>query len=184
MAENSKGTPDIIENPGEFTTDGLFFLRAAQAAIRRECGWHVTPSWTHTIRVDGYGGGTLILPSSHVTDISGLEFDGIDHVDDIDWSEKGTVVLRHGTLPDRPGAIRVTLTDGWEPEDVPELHALMLSLAKRAATAPAPMIASQSTNGSSISYITNGGAPIGLQLFEAEKRQLDPYRLTWGARTA
>ena len=85
---------------------------------------------------------------------------------------------------DRPGAIRVTLTDGWEPEDVPELHALMLSLAKRAATAPAPMIASQSTNGSSISYITNGGAPIGLQLFEAEKRQLDPYRLTWGARTA
>lgn len=69
------------------------------------------------------------------------------------------MVLRHGTLPDRPGAIRVTLTDGWEPEDVPELHALMLSLAKRAATAPAPVIASQSTNGSSISYITNGGRP-------------------------
>lgn len=136
MAEPPKGTPDIIENPGEFTTDGLFFLRAAQAAIRRECGWHVTPSWTHTIRVDGYGGGTLILPSIRVTDIGGLEFDGIDHADDIDWSEKGTVVLRHGTLPDRPGAIRVTLTDGWEPEDVPELHALMLSLAKRAATAP------------------------------------------------
>lgn len=27
MAEPPKGTPDIIENPGEFTTDGLFFLR-------------------------------------------------------------------------------------------------------------------------------------------------------------
>ena len=100
MAEPPKGTPDIIENPGEFTTDGLFFLRAAQAAIRRECGWHVTPSWTHTIRVDGYGGGTLILPSIRVTDIGGLEFDGIDHADDIDWSEKGTVVLRHGTGAD------------------------------------------------------------------------------------
>ena len=60
-----------------------------------KCGWHVTPSWTHTIRVDGYGGGTLILPSIRVTDIGASEFDGIDHADDIDWSEKGTVVLRH-----------------------------------------------------------------------------------------
>ena len=51
MAEPPKGTPDIIENPGEFTTDGLFFLRAAQAAIRRECGWHVTPSWPPTTSV-------------------------------------------------------------------------------------------------------------------------------------
>ena len=182
MAANPKGTPDIIENPDEFTADGLFFLRAAQAAIRRECGWHITPSWTHTIRLDGYGGSTLILPSSHVTDITGLEYDSTDHVDDIDWSEKGTVVLRHGTLPDRPGAIRITRTDGWDPEDVPELHALMLAIAKRAASAPAP-ISSQSVNGSSISYLTNGGAPLGLQLFESEKRQLDPYRLTWGART-
>lgn len=182
MAENSNGAPDIIENPNEFTTDGLFYLHAAQAAIRRECGWHITPSWTHTLRLDGYGGNTLILPSNHVTEISGIEYDGADHIDDIDWSEKGTLVLRHGKLPDRPGSIRITLTDGWSPEDVPELQALMLSIAKRAATAPAP-IGSQSVNGSSISYLTNGGAPIGLQLFEAEKRQLDPYRLTWGART-
>ena len=43
---------------------------------------------------DGYGGGTLILPSIRVTDMA-PRIDGIDHADDIDWSEKGTVVLRH-----------------------------------------------------------------------------------------
>lgn len=36
--------PDIITDPSGFDADGEFWLKAAQAAIRRTCGWHITPN--------------------------------------------------------------------------------------------------------------------------------------------
>ena len=36
--------PDMIADPSAFEDDAAFRLRAAQAAIRRECGWHVMPN--------------------------------------------------------------------------------------------------------------------------------------------
>lgn len=176
--------PDgLIPSPETFMPDAAFWMKAAQAVVRRECGWHVAPSWTHMLTLDTYGGRTLVLPSLHVTAIGSFYYDDAEHVEDIDWSPHGTVQLRHGCLPDRPGGVRVILTDGWEPSDVPDVQAVLLAVARRAATAPAG-IASQSVNGSSVSYLTNAGSPLGLPLFESERRALARYRLTWGVRVA
>ena len=36
--------PDMITDPAGFDETAAFYVRAAQAAIRRECGWHVMPN--------------------------------------------------------------------------------------------------------------------------------------------
>ena len=38
-------------------------VRAAGAAVRGYCGWHVAPEVEQTITLDGTGGPTLVLPS-------------------------------------------------------------------------------------------------------------------------
>ena len=160
------------------TLDSQWWIRAAQSAVRRYCGWHVAPSITETVRVDAYGGQVLYLPSKHVTAIASISVDG-EAVAEFDWSEAGTVVLRSGSWPDRPGAVQVDLTHGWPVDDVPEVAALILAVGKRARTQPG-VIASQSVNGASVSYQSAGGAPLSVPLLSIEKEMLAPYRLNWG----
>lgn len=174
---------DLIPSPETFDVGAEFRFKAAQAAIRRECGWHVAPSVTHTIRLDGTGGTTLLLPSKHVTAIDSLLLDGVEHVRDLRWSTAGSMVLTGGvSFPDLPGGVEVTLTDGWELDEVPDVQMIMLDIAARVMSAPGA-VASQSTNGSSVTYRsgTDGGVP-NVALFASERRALAPYRLSWGAK--
>lgn len=168
---------DIIQ-PGA-ALNGQWWMKAAQGAVRRYCGWHVAPSISEILRVDSYGGRILHLPSKHVLEIDKIEVRGIDWTDRVEWSEAGTLQLRSGRWPDAPGAVQVELTHGYEPDDVPEVAALILGVAKRARTQPG-VIASQSVNGSSVSYQTAGGAPLSVPLLNIEKEMLDPYRVNWG----
>lgn len=178
------GKPDdLIADPSSFEVGLTFWMHAAQRQIRKECGWHVAPSLTHTIRLDGYGGDTLVLPSLHVTDLTSVKFDGVEHMQDCAWSRHGTIVLKNGCFPDMPGSIEVTLTDGWDLDEVPELQSLLLSIARRAMSQPAGIVASQSVNGSNVSYFhgSDGSTP-GITLFASEQDALAPYRLTYGVR--
>jgi hypothetical protein len=159
--------------------DSQWWVRAAQGAVRRYCGWHVAPSVAETLRLDSYGGRALTLPSKHVTEIASIMVAGEDWADRCDWSEAGTVLLRSGYWPDAPGAVSVSLTHGWDVEDVPEVAALILTIGKRARSQPG-IIASQSVNGASVSYQTAGGAPLSVSLLGIEKEALAPYRLNWG----
>lgn len=84
---------DLIPSADSFQVDAGFKMRAAQAAIRKHCGWHVAPSVTRTIRLDGHGGDSLLLPSKHVTALSSLKLDGVEHVQDARFSEAGSLVL-------------------------------------------------------------------------------------------
>lgn len=95
---------DLIPSADSFQVDAGFKMGAAQAAIRRYCGWHVAPSVTRTIRLDGHGGDSLLLPSKHVTALSSLKLDGVEHVQDARFGEAGSLVLVNGvTFPDLPG---------------------------------------------------------------------------------
>lgn len=161
--------------------DSQWWVRAAQGAVRRYCGWHVAPSVAETLRLDGYGGRVLTLPSKHITAIASVIVGDEDWRDRCDWSEAGTVLLRSGCWPDAPGAIRVGLTHGWGAEDVPEVAALILTVGRRARSQTG-VIASQSVNGASVTYQTAGGAPLSVPLLSIEKEMLDPYRLNWGPR--
>lgn len=81
--------------------------------IRDFCGWHIAPSITQTLTLDGPGRRTLLLPSLHVTSIAEVTEDGTAvPADQFDWSEKGMLRRRSGVWSDRWRGITVELTHG------------------------------------------------------------------------
>ena len=163
--------PDMFDTQSQF--DAGMWLKAAQAAVRAYCGWHVCPQLARTITVDSYGGQTLLLPTKHIVDVSNVTIGGVDCTSDVQWSEAGILRLTTGMFPDGLRDVSVSLTDGYDPADVPQVMALLVTLAKRAQIQPG--IASQSVNGASISYSTT--ATPGVALLQSEKDLLAPYRL-------
>lgn len=170
--------PDMYSNQ---PLDASYWKKAAQRVIRSYCGWHVAPSITETLYVDSYGGRTLTLPSKHVTSITSIRINDQEMIQDASWSQAGTVQFTTDCLPDAPRSVRITLTHGYNAEDVPEVIELMRVVAQRAAQQQS-IVASQSVNGSSISYQTYGGKALGLQLLAIEKDMLDTYRVNWSLK--
>ena len=82
---------------------------AALDTVRAYCGWHIAPSRTDTIRLDGPGGTLLHLPSLHVTDIASIVSDGRT-VTGFDWSQDGMV--SGSGWSSRLGGITATITHG------------------------------------------------------------------------
>ena len=169
---------DIVSPESEVGPD--LWLKAAQASVRSYCGWHIAPNVEQTLTLDAEGGRTLMLPSLHVTNVSSIIVDGEDVAGDADWSRTGMVRLRSGLFPDRFRSVTVTMSSGYEVDEVPDVSSIILKLANRAATGPG-VVASQSVNGSSVSYLTAGGAPLSTPLLQIEKDALEPYRLKWTA---
>lgn len=161
---------------GEEDVDAQLWLHAAEAAIRRYCGWHIAPSLTTTLTLDGDGTRLLRLPTLHLTELTELTLDGHDALAEATWSQRGMVELtgrRH--FPDQLGSIRITMTHGWDPTEVPDVIALILTIARRGASQPA--VASQAVNGASVSYFSIGGAPLSIPLLRTEKEALAPYTI-------
>lgn len=63
---------------------------SACAAVRAYCGWHVAPSVTETVTVDGSGSSVQLLPTLHLTSLVSITNDGTA-VTDPEWSEAGMV---------------------------------------------------------------------------------------------
>lgn len=157
-----------------------FWLNAAHASVRNECGWHVAPLITETLAMDGSGGTTLLLPSKRIKQVVAATSDGVDVTDRVHVSQRAGMVEIEGCWSRRLGGISITLEHGYAPEEVPDVAALILNLAKRAGSGQS-LIASQSVNGASVSYLTAGGAPLSVPLLQIEKDMLSKYRLNWGA---
>ena len=106
-------------------------VRAAGAAVRGYCGWHVAPEVEQTITLDGTGGPTLVLPSLLVKAITDVSIDGqaVDPAS-LEWSTSG--VVRRWT-PDKFRSVTLTIRHGYNalPGDV---------LAAVATTASAGMV--------------------------------------------
>lgn len=112
---------------------------AACRAVRDYCGWHVAPSVSHTLTLDGPGGTLLVLPSLRVTDVAEVTNDGTA-LTDPEWSEAGMV--RTGRWTQRFRGVTVTLTHGYDecPEDILAVVKHMTSQAQALAkTGPAGM---------------------------------------------
>ncbi|MFJ4173996.1 hypothetical protein [Microbacterium sp. NPDC089696] len=168
----------IVQSSTAINAD--FWLAAAHGSVRRECGWHVAPVIEETLVLDGSGGDTLLLRSGRVVELLEVLNDGTDVTADVDFSRAGILELRGGRWTRRLGRISVKLRHGYETDEVPEVAALIATLARRGASSPG-IVANQSVNGSSVGYLTAGGAPISIPLLEIERRTLDPYRLVWEA---
>ena len=160
--------PDIITDPSGFDADGEFWLKAAQAAIRRTCGWHITPNAALSGVINSRGGTVIRLPARHVTSIESLtDRDGNKLAYAYD-PETGLVESLSGGFPVGVAAIRYEIHAGYN--DAPDVQQVLISAAKRAGMSPLGLVTSQSTNGSSASFDV-------VSLMQAEKDKLKPYRL-------
>ena len=160
--------PDIITDPSGFDADGEFWLKAAQAAIRRECGWHVMPNAALSGVINSRGGTVIRLPARHVTSIESLtDRDGNKLAYAYD-PETGLVESLSGGFPVGVAAIRYEIHAGYN--DAPDVQQVLISAAKRAGMSPIGLVTSQSANGSSASYDA-------VSLMQAEKDKLKPYKL-------
>lgn len=160
--------PDMIADPSAFEDDAQFRLRAAQAAIRRECGWHVMPNAALTGTLNTRGGAVIRLPARHVTSIESLtDRDGNKLAYAYD-PETGLVESLSGGFPAGIAAIRYEIHAGYD--DAPDVQSVLISAAKRAGMSPLGLVTSQATNGSSASFDV-------VSLMQEEKDKLKPYRL-------
>lgn len=160
--------PDMIAAPSAFEDDARFRLSAAQAAIRRECGWHVMPNAALSGVINSRGGTVIRLPARHVTSIESLtDRDGNKLAYAYD-PETGLVESLSGGFPAGIAAIHYSIHAGFD--DAPDVQQVLISAAKRAGMSPIGLVTSQSTNGSSASYDA-------VSLMQDEKDKLKPYKL-------
>lgn len=105
--------PDLLAGqqpiPGCSPADVL----AAAAIVRDYCGWHIAPTVTEEVTVDGPGGTALLLPTLHLTEVVSVVEDGTT-VDPTGygWSEAGIVDGRWWTTKRR--GLVVTITHGYQ----------------------------------------------------------------------
>lgn len=154
--------------------DPALLLTAAEAAVRTYCGWHIAPSRTDTLTVDGSGSSVLALPTLYLTAVASITEDG-DAVDmtSVDWSTSG-VLWRDRPWSSRRRGVAATVTHGYA-EPPAEVTAVVLAWAARAKTAPQG-IRSETVGSMSVTYTD------GVVMFAAEERAiLDRYRIPNGA---
>lgn len=159
---------------------------AAQAAIRAYCGWHIAPILTETLYVSArHTSPKIFIPSGHVVDIERLEMlennkGTWKEVAGYGWDETGTLELTGGQRFTKGlRNVRVTLTHGYQPDEVPDVLAIADAIARRAAMSLYG-VASQSVNGATVAYQTAGGAPLSVPLLNIEKDALAKYVISSG----
>lgn len=166
---------------GQTVINADFWLKAAHGVVRRFCGWHVAPVIDETLTLDGSGGRDILLPSLRVVQLASVMNDGVDVTEQVDTSHAGILRLTSGCWTKRLGRVTVTLTHGYELDEVPEVAAIIAGVAKRGPNS-GRVDASESTNGSSRGGFVDRGAPISVPLTLTEQEALSTYRLEWGTR--
>lgn len=105
-------------------------IDSALVAARRYCGWHVSPSRSETITVDGPGGQVLSLPTLNLTTVTSVTELGIAvDVTKLDRSQrKGTLTKRFGCWTGRDGAISAAITHGYSETEALDWRAAIVDL--------------------------------------------------------
>lgn len=144
-------------NGGPFTQA---VVDSAGDSIRDECGWHIAPEVTATVKFRGEG--TLILlPTLRLTTVTSIkDRDGVE-IDGVDWYENG-VVERAGGFP---SFVEVTFVHGFRVCP----RSLLAIVAERSAARSAGRIKSEALAGRSVS-LEGGYDPVS-------SRTLNAYRL-------
>ena len=135
----------------------------AVGQIRGYCHWHIAPTRTETITVDGPGGDLLALPTQRLTDVASITNDGTV-VTDPEWSQSGLVRIGYRWSSKMRGVV-ATITHGYElwPD---ELEALALD------------IISMSSRGGA-KQVSSGAHQVSFEasLTSSQRATLDRYRL-------
>lgn len=163
-------------------------VAAALRWARRYCQWHVWPRRAEQIVVDGSGSEVLHLPSLRVVSIESVtEAPGwrdsspaADPVElaegrDFTWSASGMLRRRAGRWTGEFRGVTVSLTHGFDAEEVPDVLGVVAQAAARSTTLAGGEIARVGAIGF---QSTPGAAAAGGSVFLAsEYAVLDQYRL-------
>lgn len=153
-------------------------LVGATALVREYCGWHIAPSATETVEVDGSGSAIQSLPTMRLTALATVTEAGTAvNVSDLDWSEYG-VVEKHtaGWWTGRRRGVTAEITHGFD-ETPGWLVTLICAVAGRAFLA-APGVVQESAGGESVTYAQSSpGAGGSVLLLPAELAMLDRLAL-------
>jgi hypothetical protein len=155
-------------------------LISASDAIRNYCRWHIWPSVSETVVLDGTGGLNLFLPSLRVTAVTSIsetqrgatETPQTVNVTDVEWSASG-MIRRHDNQywTTRYRGVTVVFTHGYD--DLPEeIVQLAVGVAGRVLSNPT-RLAQVTVGQRSESY--GGSAALPGLLFD-EAALLGPYR--------
>lgn len=149
-------------------------LAGASAAIRRYCGWHITPNIEETFVLDGPNSDLLQVPTLHMTDVLELKLQGtaVD-VEHLEWSQKG-MIRRHG-WPNKFRSIRAKVMHGFE--DAADVKQIVQQIVANAISSP--LGATRESAGQvSISWSTTApGVAGGVSILQRDMAVLDLYRL-------
>lgn len=158
-------------------------LDGATAAVRRYCGWHIAPSITQTLTLDGPGGPVLTLPTMHLTAVASVTedstalaiYDHLEHTGDYEWSELGSVRRRGALWTETYRGVVAEITHGFD--DAPDLAQIIMQVVSAALASP--MGATRESAGSfSVSWASTApGVAGGLSLLERDLAVLSTYRL-------
>ena len=140
--------------------DDLGWIEACRA-VRDYCGWHIAPSVTETLTVDGPGGALLLLPTLYLTDVSSITSDG-HAVTDPEWSQNGMV---RGCWSSKFRGVVAEITHGYD-----EAPAEVLAVARE-------MLDGRSRTG--VSQVTTNSHQVSFDLAPdvRQRRVLNRYRL-------
>lgn len=156
--------------------DQQTLIDQATAEVRRYCGWHITPSVTESVTVDGSGHTFVSLPSLHVTAVTAVTENGVLlDSSSYEWSTIGQL-WRPWPWTGHYRSVTASITHGFP--DVPEdVRAVVLAVAARAKASPDGVTRRQ-TGAVSESYSQTGfNVAGGVSLLQHEKDALARYKL-------
>ena len=147
-----------------------FAWLAACEAVRSRCGWHIAPSVTETVTVDGSGGSVQFLPTLHLTALASITNAG-STVSDPEWSESGMV--RGACWTSKFRGVVADITHGYD-ECPPEVLAVVRNLAESGAVMAG---ARQITSGPHSVTLTEAAQAGASAMSPAHLAVLDRYRI-------
>lgn len=164
----------------------VLILDGATRAIQRYAGWHISPSRTETIRLDGaYAGNILQLPSLHVTNV--ISFRSYNRTDagtvDYDqysygWSANGNLeYYSKWGLPYGYRNLEVTFTHGFPPDQISDLKQIVLQVSAQALSSPTGATREQAGQVSMQWATTAPGVSGGLSLLARDLEVVNSYKL-------
>lgn len=154
-------------------------LMAVSTEIRRYCGWHIAPVLTTDLVLDGCGGVDQPLPSLRVLDVLSLTEAGVSvPTDTLEWSAAG-FLRKPGQWTTRLRGIALTISHGWDLDEVSDLTLLTTVLAARVLVSPQG-IGQASTGAVSVSLSADPSTGVGNPaLSESQRSIVDAYALPW-----
>lgn len=152
-------------------------LEQAEALVRGFCGWHIAPSRSETVTVDGSGGQILHVPTLHLTAVTSVVEDGTT----VDLADLGVYpggyIYRAAGWCGKRRAVVVTMTHGWDAAPA-EVTGVVQAVAQRAVSNPKSQVNPSVGPFRDSNSATGSAESAALALLPSEKHLLARYRLS------